>query len=52
MYAAVVGMYTLKQNTNADIANGFAHKVLIVAGLNFRQYFLLASPLCAVLSRE
>jgi hypothetical protein len=35
MYAAVVGLYTLKQNSNADIADDFPEIVLSVAGRYF-----------------
>jgi hypothetical protein len=32
MYAAVIGMYTLKQNANADTAHVFAVICLTLAG--------------------
>jgi hypothetical protein len=39
MYAAVVGMYTLKQNTNAGIAYDCAEIVFTIAERYFTKFF-------------
>jgi hypothetical protein len=52
MYAAVIGLYTVKQNTNADIADHLSKIVLTLAGRYLTKFSFLVSPLCAVVSRE
>jgi hypothetical protein len=52
MYAAVIGLYTVKQNTNADIADHLSKIVLTLAGRYLTKFSFLVSPLYAIVSRE
>jgi hypothetical protein len=52
MYAAVIGLYTVKQNTNADIADHLSKIVFTLAGRYLTKFSFLVSPLYAIVSRE